>query len=188
LRAIAAKDLPDPAVLDRADVLHTITADVIDPANASYLDSAWTIARELAGVAVLDAHAMTFHAGTALPPAREVRVVYETDSTRPDQAHALHTRGMRKFGAPDLVALCADADVPLISTAMDELADAIARGEQLALPRHRVDVMPGVYWVIVADEHRLGDLLQLNNEARVIVDADGHDLVGVAERLRRAPS
>jgi hypothetical protein len=48
--------------------------------------------------------------------------------------------------------------------------------------------MPGVTWVVVPDEHRLAELLQLNNTARVIVDSDGHDLLGVADRLRRRPS
>jgi hypothetical protein len=197
LRAIATKDLGDTALLDAADQLHVVSIDVTDPADHSYLQAAWALARYLVArgaTTVLDAHAMVFTAGgdlpasTALDVAREVRVVYETESTRPDQAHAIHTRGMKKFGAPDLVALCSDADVTLISTAMVELADAVARGTELGSPRHRVDVMPGVHWVVVPDEHGLGNLLQLNNAARVIVDADGHDLVGVADRLRRAPS
>jgi hypothetical protein len=198
LRAIAAKDLGDPALLDAADQLHVITTNVTDPADLGYLHAAWALARYLVArgaTTVLDVHAMTFTAGSALPPpdapvdvAREVRVIYETDSTRPDQAHAIHTRGMKKFGAPDLVALCSDADVPLISAAMSELAEVVARGAELGTPRHRVEVLPGVHWVVVPDEHGLGDLLQLNNTARVLVDADGHDLVGVAGRLRRAPS
>ncbi len=198
LGAIARADLAgDTAALARADVLHVVTAEVTGPADLVFLQTAWAIARYFVArgaTTVLDAHAMRFHAGVSLPPpgaldvAHEVRVVYETESTRPDQAHAIHTRGMRKFGAPDLVALCSDGDGALISTAMGELADAVARGQELGTPRHRVDVMPGVMWVVVPDEHRIGDLLQLNNAARVIVDADGHDLVGVADRLRRRPS
>lgn len=198
LRTIAAKDLGSTALLDATDQLHVITTDVTDPADPGYLQATWALARYLVArgaTTVLDVHAMTFTGGDVLPAidapidvAREVRVVYETDSTRPDQAHAIHTRGMKKFGAPDLVALCSDADVPLISAAMSELAEVVARGTELGTPRHRVEVMPGVHWVVVPDEHGLGDLLQLNNTARAIVDADGHDLVGVAGRLRRAPS
>jgi hypothetical protein len=109
-----------------------------------------------------------------------VRVVYETSTGRPDRAHALHTRGLRKFGAPDLVALCTDADVPLVGQAISELAEEVARGTDLATPRHAVEVAPGVRWIVVEDEHRLGELLQLNNEARVLVDDRGHDLMGVA--------
>jgi len=95
---------------------------------------------------------------------------------------------MRKFGAPDLVTLCRADDVALLSTALRELADAMARGLDLGTPRHRLDVVPGVHWVLVPDEHGLGQLLQLNNAARVLVDSDGHDLAGIASRLRRAPS
>lgn len=198
MSAIAKSDLgADTAVLAAADVLHVITADASGPTDLRYLQGAWAFARYLVAcgaTTVLDAHAVRFVAGHALPPpgpldvAHEIRVVYETDSARPDHAHALHTRGMRKFGAPDLVALCADDDVRLVSSAIGELADAVARGQDLGTPRHRVDVMPGVVWVVVPDEHRLGDLLQLNNAARVVVDSEGHDLVGVAARLRRRPS
>ncbi|MBA3459390.1 MAG: hypothetical protein H0T46_05480 [Deltaproteobacteria bacterium] len=198
LRAIATKDLGDTSLLDAAEQLHVVSTDVDDPAGHGYLEAAWALARYLVArgaTTVLDVHAMVFTAGAGLPAAdapldvaREVRVVYETDSTRPDQAHAIHTRGMKKFGAPDLVALCSDADVPLISAAISELAETVARGAELGTPRHRVEVMPGVHWVVVPDEHGLGALLQLNNAARVIVDSDGHDLVGVAARLRRAPS
>ena len=199
LRAIATIDLGAAlATLDAADVLHTISVEIDGPADLSYLQAAWGLARWFAArgaTTVLDAHAMTFTPAAALPPAggpldvaHEVRVIYETESTRPDQAHAIHTRGLRKFGAPDLVALCRDDDVKLVGSALAELADSIARGLDLGVPRHRVDVMPGVAWAVVPDEHGLGALLQLNNTARVLVDADGHDLVGVADRLRRAPS
>ena len=199
LRKVARIDLEeDVEVLDQAEVMHSITADAADPADLRYLQAAWGIARYMiarGATVVLDAHAIAFTGGLDLPEAgapldvaHEVRVVYETESTRPDLAHAIHTRGMRKFGAPDLIALCTDPDVPLIGTAIAELADTIARGLELGAPRHRVEVMPGVSWIVVPDEHGLGGLLQLNNAARVIVDSDGHDLVGVAERLRRAPS
>lgn len=199
LRNIARIDLGDgAAVLDAATELHSISVAITDPPDLRYLQAAWALARYFVArgaSAVLDAHAIAFTAGSALPPAggpldvaHEVRVVYETESTRPDQAHALHTRGMRKFGAPDLIALCSDPDVPLIGTAIGELADAVARGAELGAARHKVEVLPGVHWVVVPDEHGLGNLLQLNNSARVIVDSDGHDLVGVADRLRRAPS
>jgi hypothetical protein len=123
-----------------------------------------------------------------LDVSREVRVVFETDSTRSDRAHALHTRGMRKFGAPDLIALCTDGDVELVGTAIRELADQVARGTDLATPRHALEIAPGVRWVAVEDEHRLGVMLQLNNEARVIVDATGHDLMGVASATARVVS
>jgi hypothetical protein len=171
------------------------------PAAASdltYLQAAWALARLVASrgpAVVLDAHAMTYvpaaklqPAGAPLDVAREVRVVYETDTTRADGAHAMHTRGLRKFGAPDLVALCTDRDARLVGHAMAELADAVARGTDLATPKHAVQIAPNVTWFAVEDEHRLADILQLNNEARVLVDGTGHDLVGVLGRLPPPPN
>jgi hypothetical protein len=198
LRSIAKTDLgaADLAILDAADHAHVIICAPEAPADLTYLQAAWAIARFVASrgpAAVLDAHAMTFHAGDQLQAAgepleveREVRVVYETDANRGDGAHALHTRGVKKFGAPDLIALCSDTDARLVGHAMAELADTMARGTDLATPTHAVQVAPGVTWFAVEDEHGLRDVLQLNNEARVLVDGAGHDLVGVLGRLPRA--
>lgn len=194
LRAIAETDLgKDIAALDAADHAHVIVTAPKAPADLAYLEAAWALARytiECGATVVLDAHAMTYipaaavlHAGEPLDIKREVRVVYETSSMRDDGAHALHTRGMRKFGAPDLIALCSDSDARFVGQAITELAESVARGTELAVPLHAVQVAPGVNWIVVEDEHRLGEILQLNNSARVLVDANGHDLVGVLGRL-----
>jgi hypothetical protein len=199
LRSIAEKDLSgDLALLDAADHVHVIASEPGPVADLVYLQAAWALARYVVARGasiVLDAHAMSFKTSTTLQPAgepldvrREVNVIYETDSTRPDHAHALHTRGLRKFGAPDLVALCTDADVALVAHSVTELADTVARGTDLAIPKHAVEISPGLRWVAIEDEHRLGELLQLNNEARVLVDENGHDLVGVMARLPRIVS
>jgi hypothetical protein len=193
LRAIATQDLgAGTAALDAADHVHVIACQPRAVKDLTYLQAAWAFARCLAvrGAAIVfDAMAMAFTPADHLQGAnepldirREVRVVYETSTTRPDLAHALHTRGLRKFGAPDLIALCTDADVPLVGQAISELADAVARGTDLARPTHAVEIAPGVRWVAVDDEHRLGELLQLNNTARVLVDDAGRDLMGVAAR------
>jgi hypothetical protein len=194
LRDIATKDLGGQlAELDAADHAHVIVAAPQAPTDLGYLQGAWALARYLVArgaTLILDAHAMTYRPASAiaqadapLDVAREVRVVFETSSTRPDGAHALHTRGMRKFGAPELLALCSDVDAPLVGSAISELADAVARGTELATPRHAVHVAPGVTWVAIEDEHRIGELLQLGNEARVLVDDRGHHLIGVLGRL-----
>lgn len=196
LRAIAEGDLgADLAQLDAADHVHLVSVSVEAPADLSYLQVAWGLARYLVmrgATTVLDVHAMTFVRGTALPPpeaaldvAREVRRVYETTSTREDLAHALHTRGMRKFGAAELIALCGDADARLVGHVIGELADAVARGAEITGPRHPVVIAPGVTWFVVADEHHLGALLQLDNRACVLVDDRGRDLLGVIGRLPR---
>ncbi len=199
LRNIASTDLgAGLAVLDAADHAHVIICEPNAPADLGYLQAAWAIARFVAArgpAVVLDAHAMTFHAGDKLQAAgepidirREVRVVYETDASREDGAHALHTRGLKKFGAPDLVALCTDRDARLVGHAIAELAEAVALGTELTTPKHAVLVAPGVTWFAVEDEHRLADILQLNNDARVLVDETGHDLMGAIGRLPRAPN
>lgn len=193
IRAIATQDLGAGCVmLDAADHIHVIAAQPRAVTDLTYLQAAWAVARHLGqrgATVIFDAIAMAFTpadhlqaAGEPLDVGREVRVVYETSATGPHAAHALHTRGLRKFGAPDLVALCTDGDVPLVGQAIRELADAVARGTDLATPRHAVEVAPGVRWVAVEDEHRLGELLQLNNTARVLVDGTGHDLMGVGAR------
>lgn len=195
LRTIAAADLGAAlADLDAADHAHVIVASPEAPADLGYLQAAWGMARYLAArgaSVVLDVHAATFRTAAALPgpvaalhPLVEVRLVYETDAQRPDLAHALHTRGMRKFGAPDLVALCSDVDARLVGDVISQLAGTMARGVDLASPRHGVDLDPSITWYVVEDRDGLAELLQLNNEARILVDDRGQHLTGVLARLR----
>lgn len=194
LRNIAETDLGDDiGRLDEADHAHVIVSGAEAPADLTYLQAAWALARytiDRGATLVLDAHAMTYMParsvqapGSPLDIKREVRVVYETSAMRDDGAHALHTRGMRKFGAPDLIALCTDSDARFVGHAISELADSVARGTELALPRHALRIAPGVTWMAVEDEHRVADILQLNNSARVLVDLVGNNLVGVLGRL-----
>lgn len=196
LRTIAEQDLGrDLAVLDAADHVHVIACEPTTVSDLTYLQAAWALVRHLVargGAVVLDAHAMTYRIADKLQPAgepldvrREVRVIFETTPARSERAHALHTRGLKKFGAPDLVALCSDADVGLVGEAIAELAEQVARGTDLAVPRHALEIAPGVRWVAVADEHGLAELLQLNNDVRVLVDDAGHDLVGVVGRIHK---
>ena len=196
LRTIATADLDaDLAALDAADHADVIVAAPAAPADLGYLQAAWGMARYLgargAGV-VLDVHAATFRGVDALAyppespldPRFELRLIYETDSTRPDHAHALHTRGMRKFGAPDLVALCSDTDARLVGDVVNQLAALVALGGDLASPRHGIDLDASTTWYAVDDRDGLADLLQLNNEARILVDDRGQHLTGVLARLR----
>jgi hypothetical protein len=195
LRAIAAGDLGQRlAELDGADRVNLIIVEPQAPTDLGYLQAAWAVARHFAArgaAVVLDVHAATFRTADALPPAgapldvrAEVRVVFETDSARPDGAHALHTRGMRKFGAPDLVALCSAPDSAFVGDVIGRLADAVARGTDLASPRHAVDLDAQTTWYAIDDAHGLGALLELNNPARILVDGTGHHLVGAAARQR----
>jgi DNA-binding transcriptional MerR regulator len=101
--------------------LHLVIAQPTAPPDLGYLQAAWAVARWMVArgaTVVLDVHAHTLlrgdrGAGGRPRPSirdREVRVVFETDSARTERAHALHTRGLRKFGAPELVALCGQDD------------------------------------------------------------------------------
>lgn len=195
LRAIAVDDLGEQMdELDQADHAHVIVAEPEDPDDLGYLQAAWGMARYLVArgaTVVLDVHAMTFHPAAGLPEAGgeldvtgEVRLVFEGGTGGAGGAHALHTRGLRKFGAPDLVALCGRSDAALVGDVLSQLADVVARGVDLATPRHGVEIDAGISWYVVDDQHGLSDLLQLDNDARVLVDADGQHLIGVLDRLR----
>lgn len=194
LRAIATDDLgAELASLDAADHLHLIIAQPDAPPDLGYLQAAWGVARWMVArgaTVALDVHAHHFWRSTdlavadaPLDPTREVRVVFETDSTRTDRAHALHTRGLRKFGAPDLVALCGQDDADLVGAVVRRLADVIARGAELRVPRHGLTITATETWWVMDDRDGLAELLQLNNAARVVVDGGGQHLVGVAARL-----
>lgn len=199
LRQIAERDLAAPslAALDAADCVHMVSIETELPVGApdlAYLQGAWAVVRFLVARAtdpvILDCHAMRYVEASALPApgvvldvGREIQVIFETDSARSDRAHALHTRGMIKFGAPDLVALCTDADADLVCRVLAQVAASIARGATVESPRHGIALTPEVTWFLVDDEHGLADLLQLNNRARVIVDQHGKNLLGVAAGL-----
>lgn len=194
LRAIAEGDLGAALRdLDAADHVHLVRASPGAPADLGYLQASWAMVRHLAArgaTVVLDAHAATYRPTAAIPPAgaaldvrTEIRVVFETEARRNERAHALHTRGLRKFGAPDLIALCGDADAALVGEVVGQLADAVARGLELA-PRHAVELDASTTWYVVDDADGLGAMLQLGNAARVLVDAVGRHLVGVRAGAR----
>lgn len=53
-----------------------------------------------------------------------------------------------------------------------------------ASPRHGVDLSADVALYLTADEgDRVGELLALNNDARLFVDATNASLVGIQERI-----
>lgn len=194
IRAVAAADLGDRlADLDAATHAHVILAGPTDATDLAHLQGAWAAARALfeGGAAVaLDVHALTWHtAATAPDPAgpldvgREVRVVFEGAEGRPGGAYALHTRGLLKFGAPDLVALCGADDAALVGDMVRQLAEAMARGLDLARPRHALALGAAATWYAVDDVRGLGDAIALHNEARVLVDERGNHLAGVRARL-----
>lgn len=131
LRSMAMRDL-GAEVFDRLKMTrhcHRIQAAVPDPPTLGYLQAAWGIARwfvERGACAVLDGHALRWTSGDTvlrLAPdrpfelSREIMTVFETEPS-PDFGHIAHTRGMAKFGRPDLV---------IVGVARRDLADAAHR-------------------------------------------------------------
>ncbi|MBX6749353.1 MAG: hypothetical protein IRY85_06695 [Micromonosporaceae bacterium] len=115
LRTVAAVQNIDMSVVDAATCCYVIDIDVDDPTDLTHLQLAWAVASSIAqagNVTVLDVYAATWHAGSevaALAPDRpftiqhEISITAETEPV-PGFGHAVHTRGMIKFGRPDLIA------------------------------------------------------------------------------------
>jgi hypothetical protein len=193
--AVAKTDLGGYEVaLSRADHAHIVMAAPAAPNDLGYLQDVWKCARTLTprGASVfLDVHALTWHIGETLAGAtdvldvsREVRVAFDADTRRTDGAFPLHTRGMLKFGAPDLVALCGPNDASMVGEVVTHLAAMVARGTELALPRHALAVDDNMVWFVVDDVRGIGAMLQLNNTARILVNERGMHLVGEGVKLQ----
>lgn len=180
LRTVAESDLgPALSDLDAADRCITLEATLAEPGDLGYLQAAWGLARwlvERGATVVLDAHAGRYSRGTSLPPAdsefdvrREVSLIFETEPDEGAPGHILHTRGLRKFGRPDIVTLCKPAEVQVLSEILWELADGMAQGFLPALPRQGVDVDDETTLYLVEDPDReYEELLGLNNDARLL--------------------
>lgn len=180
LRSIAESDLGEAlAELDAADRCVTLEVSLPEPADLGYLQAAWGLARwlvERGASVVLDVHAGRYLRGASLAAAdadfevrRELSVILESEPNEPGSGHILHTRGLRKFGRPDLVTLCDPEDAEAIAGLFWEIAEGMARGFLPALPRHGLDVDDETTFYLVEDrDHAFAELLGLNNDARVL--------------------
>ena len=102
------------ALRDRWAHAYCVEVSLTDPADLGHLQCAWAMARWLVrhgAAGPYDDAARRWHLSnpisswpTPLPFSidREIQVVFETDHD-PGRGHAMHTRGMRKFGRPDLL-------------------------------------------------------------------------------------
>lgn len=169
--AEAALPAPTLAALARADRCHLVRATVADPADHVHLQAAWAITRWLArrgADAVLDVFALRWHTAAELVAHdvraplnldREVTIVVERDAAAgpAGRQRVVHTRGLRKVGRPDVVALCEPTDDT------DDAAAAVR-----ALAARLVDG-----WLPQGDDHGdlvpapppLADALGLQNDA-----------------------
>ncbi len=181
--------------LDRADTCYVVRVSLPEPSDLGYLQAAWAVARWLVargGDCVLDVHAGAFHhadaiAGVAADAGfdidREVTLVYETDEDSAVEGHVLHTRGMRKFGRPDLVAVVDPDDAPLLSAVVRQIATALADGFMPA-GRHGVDLASGLtlYLEPYVPGEQLADV-HLNNDGMLLLDHEGNRPRGLAAAL-----
>jgi len=105
-------------ILD-ATAIYVVKLEVHEPADLGHLQAAWAAAKwlcELGAGFVLDAHAIRWwstqqvaklDASRDFDVRNEISIVFETDAT-PGFGHVMHTRGLAKFGRPDLLLLGAE--------------------------------------------------------------------------------
>jgi hypothetical protein len=182
VRNIADRDLGDLTRLDRAACCYSVTVEVVDPADLAHLQLAWAVAASLARLgafAVLDVHAVSWFHGpvvAALPADRPFAVQREvslTAETTPSAGfgHPVHTRGMVKFGRPDLVAGVDADDIQHTARVLNHLAGMLAEGHVLTPGQNlRFDGQRTLRVEPYAPGGPVPDV-SLNNEGLLLADA-----------------
>lgn len=144
LRNLAERELPDVTVLDTATSCYWIQVRVPDPADLAHLQLAWAVAAAVCrsgAIAVLDAYAHDWYPAEAVAgfdPKRpfdvikEISVVAESDSV-PEFGHPVHTRGMIKFGRPDLIMGVPTDRIGEAASVLNQLGALLAEGHVLAV-------------------------------------------------------
>lgn len=175
LRALAAQALGgDLSGLDGATQLTAVLISRPDAADLAHVQAGWALAKWLVarGVTVLlDAQTNLFWKGADVadwPAVRpfalstDVNVVVEAEPTSPRAT--IHTRGLQKFGRPDLVVLDVpgahwDAVAGLVRVLASQLVDGarFAVGQELSVGADQVRFAPFA-----------GTELHLNNDALLI--------------------
>ena len=142
LRNIATQQLDDLGRLDAASFCYSISVEVDDPPDLTHLQLAWAVASTLAragSFATLDVHACNWlpeSTVSSLSPHRpfdvqhEVSVIAETEPTA-SFGHPVHTRGMIKFGRPDLIAGVPAERIDETGRILNHLAGMLAEGDIL---------------------------------------------------------
>jgi len=142
LRNMAVTALGDLAQLDAATCCYSITIELNDPADLTFLQLAWAVASALSragSFATLDVYACNWHHGAGvatLPPERpfsiqdEVSLIAETEPSG-GFGHPVHTRGMIKFGRPDLIAGVPVERIEHTGRILNHLARMLAEGNVL---------------------------------------------------------
>ncbi len=159
LRNIAAQALGDVSPLDAATQLTAVLINRPDGAELTHLQAGWAVAQWLVarGVSVvLDAQTNRFWKGEDVadwPATRpftlstDVNVVVEAEPTAPTAT--IHTRGLQKFGRPDLVVRDVpgsrwDAVAGLVRALAGQLADGVVlkAGDLVTIGANTVKLSP----------------------------------------------
>lgn len=185
---IAQADLGDDLpLLTTSDVCFTLSLELPDQADLAPLQSVWGLSRWLCarGVdVVLDVHAFRFRTRQDVDALdfsqsdvqRDVKLVLESEPSE-DGAHLMHTRGLCKFGRPELLCFVQPDDGALMGRVLNQLARTLMDGVQTSQIRLRI--ADGVELVTkAATDAALVDSLGV--EAAVLLGrADGAPLVGL---------
>ncbi|MCC6337996.1 MAG: hypothetical protein IT380_28890 [Myxococcales bacterium] len=188
LRTVAQEQLgPALKELDAATTVHAVFVRKDDPKDLSHLQAMWAVAKWLVArgaTVVLDAQSNRFWKGadvTALPAERpfalsaEVSVLVESDPL-PDGTFLVHTRGMLKFGRPDLVAVgVPKAQWDQAGALLRTLAMAMAGGAVFKAAQTSGEDKAKVRFVAY-EPPKNAPQLNLNNDGLVVQDVDGPGL------------
>lgn len=131
--------------VERARHAHYVSGSFPDPSDLDHLQATWALLRaltEAGAFALLDLRATRWLASEDVGALaldapfdldREITIVVETDS--PEQSPLVcHTRGLRKFGRPDLLILLEEGqDAEEAAGLLVALAEPLAQGEQVGV-------------------------------------------------------
>ncbi|BEL08552.1 hypothetical protein Q0Z83_067430 [Actinoplanes sichuanensis] len=179
LRDLAARELPDLRLIDDATCCYSVQVRMPDPADLTHLQLAWAVAAaacRAGATAVLDVFAHDWSLASSIAGLdpnrpftvlREISVVAESDES-PGFGHAVHTRGMLKFGRPDLIMGVPRDEIGEAAQILNQLAGMLAEGHVLEPGRQlRIDgertltVVPYLPDTRIPDVKLIGDGLLL---------------------------
>jgi hypothetical protein len=185
MRAVAEGQLGDAlAGLDQADRCHAVRAMVADPADLTYLQAAWAVARWLVArgaEVVLDVFPLRYLPAAAIaaqdPAApfdveREVAVICQADPNERLTGQLVHTRGLGKLGRPDLVAITEPARLRELAEVLGALAARMADG-YLPEDGETVEVAGTRVLLVPAPRGSIAEALHLNNDAFLVEPVTG---------------
>ncbi|HEX2872208.1 MAG TPA: hypothetical protein VHP33_13145 [Polyangiaceae bacterium] len=185
---IAEADLGDDLpLLTTSNVCFTLNLELPDQADLAPQQTVWGLARWLCarGIdVVLDVHAFRFRTRQDVEALgfaegdvqRDVKLVLESEPSE-NGAHLMHTRGLCKFGRPELLCFIQPDDGALMGRVLNQLARTLMEGALASQIRLRI--ADGVELVTkpMADA---GLVDSLGLEGAVLLGrADGAPLVGL---------